>query len=210
MKPRIREYPLDWPAGWKRHHSSYFRTRGKFQGCWLDARRSLEETIKFLNKSPHGALICSSNIPPGSFRKTHKPDYHDPEMSETMSDPGVAISFLRIKKGQEPKEIVLACDKWTRPRDNLKALAATVMGLYKIDYWGCSEAMERAFSGLELTALAPPRSCWAILGIPPDSGIVEIEDAFRKLAKESHPDKGGNEDAFKELTRARKQALEIA
>lgn len=44
---------------------------------------------------------------------------------------------------------------------------------------------------------------YSILGIDKDSSDVEIKKAYRKLAKQYHPDKGsGNEDKFKEVADA--------
>ena len=41
---------------------------------------------------------------------------------------------------------------------------------------------------------------YKILGLPNDASSDEIKKAYRKLAKELHPDKGGDEDKFKELS----------
>ena len=44
---------------------------------------------------------------------------------------------------------------------------------------------------------------YSILGVDKDSSDVEIKKAYRKLAKQYHPDKGsGNEDKFKEVADA--------
>jgi len=40
------------------------------------------------------------------------------------------------------------------------------------------------------------------LGVDNDAGKEEIKKAYRKLAIEHHPDKGGNEDKFKEISEA--------
>mmetsp|Transcript_17663 Transcript_17663/g.15043 ORF Transcript_17663/g.15043 Transcript_17663/m.15043 type:complete len:91 (-) Transcript_17663:226-498(-) len=41
-----------------------------------------------------------------------------------------------------------------------------------------------------------------ILGVSKDATSSEIKKAFRKLAIKHHPDKGGDADKFKEITRA--------
>lgn len=43
---------------------------------------------------------------------------------------------------------------------------------------------------------------YEILGIPKDSSESDIKKAYRKLAKEKHPDMGGDEDEFKQIAEA--------
>jgi len=46
------------------------------------------------------------------------------------------------------------------------------------------------------------RDYYEILGLKKDATSNEIKKAYRKLAKEHHPDKGGSEDKFKEISEA--------
>jgi len=41
-----------------------------------------------------------------------------------------------------------------------------------------------------------------VLNIPPGSSQEDIKKAYKKLAMKYHPDRGGNEDKFKEVTEA--------
>ncbi|MDQ4129718.1 MAG: J domain-containing protein [Actinomycetota bacterium] len=43
---------------------------------------------------------------------------------------------------------------------------------------------------------------YAVLGVGPDATQEEIKRAYRRRAREVHPDAGGDEDAFKRVTRA--------
>lgn len=45
---------------------------------------------------------------------------------------------------------------------------------------------------------------FAILGIDREATDKEIKKQYRELSKTMHPDKGGDEEAFKELTKAYK------
>lgn len=46
------------------------------------------------------------------------------------------------------------------------------------------------------------RDYYEVLGVKKEASADEIKKAYRKLAKEHHPDKGGNENLFKEITEA--------
>jgi molecular chaperone DnaJ len=46
------------------------------------------------------------------------------------------------------------------------------------------------------------RDLYEVLGVPRDAGEEEIKRAYRKRARELHPDTGGDEEQFKELTTA--------
>jgi molecular chaperone DnaJ len=48
----------------------------------------------------------------------------------------------------------------------------------------------------------PSKNYYDILGIDKKANKEEVKKAFRKLAQKYHPDKGGSEDKFKEITEA--------
>jgi hypothetical protein len=50
-------------------------------------------------------------------------------------------------------------------------------------------------------------SVWSILGLEPRATVEEIKRAFRKRALETHPDRGGDAEAFRTVRRAYDQAL---
>lgn len=52
-----------------------------------------------------------------------------------------------------------------------------------------------------------PESIWTILGIPEGSTAVEVKRAYRGRALVTHPDRGGDADAFRAVQRAYEAAL---
>ncbi len=52
-------------------------------------------------------------------------------------------------------------------------------------------------------------SAWTILGVDPKATLAEIKAAFRKRARETHPDRGGDPRAFDEAKRAFDHALAL-
>jgi len=51
-------------------------------------------------------------------------------------------------------------------------------------------------------------SVWQTLGLDGTASEMEIKAAYRKRALETHPDRGGSDDAFRALHRAYESALE--
>ena len=51
---------------------------------------------------------------------------------------------------------------------------------------------------------------WSVLGVPRSATVAEIKLAFRKRALETHPDQGGDAEAFRALKRAYDEAVEKA
>lgn len=53
----------------------------------------------------------------------------------------------------------------------------------------------------------PTTSIWQLLGLTPQATIPEIRAAFRQRALVTHPDRGGDPDAFRALRHAHDEAL---
>ena len=62
-----------------------------------------------------------------------------------------------------------------------------------------AKAKAKANSGTKIKATT---NVFDILGIPRNSNLETIKKAYRKLAKEHHPDKGGDEEVFKKISGA--------
>jgi hypothetical protein len=50
-------------------------------------------------------------------------------------------------------------------------------------------------------------SIWALLGLTPQATVAEIRAAFRRRALVTHPDRGGDPEAFRALRHAHDEAL---
>jgi hypothetical protein len=191
----VTAFPLQWPAGRKR--SPLWRKQASFgarHGMTLGrARDEVFHQIKLLG----GRLpIFSSNL---ELRLDGLP-YANQKQPD---DPGVAVYFTY--KG---KQHCFASDCWNKVEDNVYAIAKTVDALRGIERWGTGDMLERAFQGF--VALPNPAQWWHVLGFDATVGMTKdaLEDRFRQLAMQRHPDRGGSSDAMAELNWAREKGLE--
>lgn len=124
-----------------------------------------------------------------------------PTARRTWGDPGIAVYFKR--KG---KDVVLACDQYAHPHENMRAIGKTIEAMRGIDRWGASDMLDRAFTGFQ--ALAAPEQWWQVLGFTNANATrADIAVAYRKLAMAAHPDHGGSDSAMARLNAARDAGL---
>ena len=195
----IPAYPLAWPAGWKRtmrRAEARFSTKG---GRWSTSRaRSLtvadgvQRVREQLDRM--GMLddcVISTNL---QLRLEGLPRSNQSE----PADPGVAV-YWRDAAGTR----CMAIDRYDRVADNLAAVAATLGAMRAIERHGGAEILERAFTGF--TALPAPgasREWWEVLGVPRTATREDARAAYRRLAAQHHPDKGGDAARMAEINRA--------
>ncbi|HET9627510.1 MAG TPA: J domain-containing protein, partial [Kofleriaceae bacterium] len=55
-----------------------------------------------------------------------------------------------------------------------------------------------------------PRSAWEVLGLATGASLAEVKAAFRARALATHPDHGGDADAFRALYQAYERLLSRA
>lgn len=187
-------FPLHWPEGWPRTKT---QQSSRFDVSFASARDGLLDQLRMLGaRYP----VISTDI---ELRRDGLPYASQPE----PKDRGVSVYFEW--KG---KQHVLACDRWDKIKDNMRALEKTVEAMRGIERWGASSMMERAFSAF--IALPPSgerkRSWREVFGFGPNSRPDRegLELQYRTLAKKRHPDAGGSAEAMAELNAARDEALE--
>lgn len=186
----IEAFPLAWPQNWPRVKT---RRKSRFQNTSFDLERRhlLNEVRRLGGKN----TILSTNLP---LRRDGAP-YASASYSK-LSDPGVAIYF-----NYKDKPMSFACDAWDRIEDNMKAVGKTIEAIRGIERWGASDMMERAFTGFQALP-APKTKWWEILGVSQNSTKDEIKEAYRKKARECHPDFGGSTDQMAIINSAYEQA----
>ena len=190
----VTAFPLQWPAGRKR--SRYPKTPAFGSRHGLSLARARDEVFKQIRLLGGRLPILSSNL---SLRLDGLPYASQPQ----PEDAGVAVYFTY--KG---KQHCFACDEWRKVEDNIFAIAKTIDALRGIERWGTGDMLERAFQGF--VALPSPAQWWHVLGFDTTVGLrlEAVEERFRQLAMQRHPDRGGSTDAMAELNWARDKAIE--
>lgn len=114
-------------------------------------------------------------------------------------DPGAAVYFKH-----DGNEVAFACDRWDRVEDNILAIAKTIEALRGIERWGTGDMVAAAFTGFAAlpAARVAHRAWWIVLDVPQDADIDTVQDRYRQLAKDNHPDRGGDEEVAAEINGA--------
>ncbi|HYP79892.1 MAG TPA: J domain-containing protein [Steroidobacteraceae bacterium] len=209
MSETIPAYPLLWPPGWKRCTN---RTRAKFSGestTYRDGNRytnkrelTITEGITRVRQELQRMgladyqIVISSNLP---LRLDGLPRAG----ARAPADPGVAVYW---KKGNATR--CMAIDRYDRVADNLAAIAATLDAMRAIERHGGAEVLDRAFTGF--TALPAPEQWFQVLGVSATASKADIEKAFKRLAMEHHPDRGGDSQQMARINQARDDGISQA
>lgn len=198
-------FPLQWPEDWKRV-PSYLRKNGTFTKNKRDLTitdgvgRVLEELQKLGVHSDD--VILSTSV---RTRLDGLPRSGEPK----PADPGACVYWRKSEK--EPMRC-MAVDRYTEVADNLAAIAATLEAMRAIERHGGAAILDRAFTGF--AALPAPtggrRDWWTVLGLPSTASRQQILDKHRELARDNHPDRGGDAQRMAEINSARDEALRRA
>jgi hypothetical protein len=125
--------------------------------------------------------------------------------STSPKDAGVAVWFEWDKTLR-----CIAVDRYDDLAQNVQAIHHLIEADRTKMRYGGLEIVRAAFKGY-VALPAPNRKPWSeVLGFLPASNFTRetIEAAYRERAKTAHPDRGGSREAWDELERAKREALE--
>jgi len=192
-------YPLAWPTGWRRtpaqqrRRASFSRrVRGDVQTWRLveltiaDGRNRLLDELRKLGAT---AVIISSGL-------RLRQDWLPMSAQREPEDPGVAVYFTL--KG---KPRCFACDTWTRIADNLASIAGVIEALRTIDRYGVGN-VEQAFAGYTAFLPAAAEEWPIVFGVAAHTPTDTVLMRYRALAKQHHPDAGGDAAAMTRINLA--------
>lgn len=199
-------YPLAWPTGRPRTpepKTALFRDRGS-RMTLTTAKKRLADQVYGMTR--HGQpwrtleMTLSTNIRyTASGARDQNVSRRDP------ADAGVAFYFKL-----DGKPHVLACDRWDTVQDNIAAIAAHIEALRGQSRWGVAN-LRQSFAG-HFALPAPGQTStlpWRVtMGFAPEERVTraDVDQRYRSLARDRHPDAGGERAGWDDLIAAYEQA----
>lgn len=196
-------HPLQWPAGWKRTARPVRSRFGKWNKKPSIAEASLFLEAELQRLTGSNKFILSSNL-------KYKADGLPYSNQKEPPDQGAAVYFkMADSTGGKDHEMTIACDSFDKMGCNIYAIALTIEAMRGISRWGCSELMNRAFTGFQALPEKASISSWrTVLEVDEIISVEELKNIYRTLCKKYHPDvAGGNAEKFIQVQRAYEDAI---
>lgn len=183
----INAFPLSWPAQFPR---AKYRENGKFKTALPNAIKNVQASLRGFatdsGKKLEG-LVISSNVSLGN---------------DVPADPGVAVWFT-----WDGLQVCIPVDRYHSVASNLQAIHH-ILEARRVELRHGTLALVRAtFTGFKALPAPAGKSWWEVLQVPNTASKDAIQAAYRKLASEAHPDKGGTVERMAEINRARDEGM---
>jgi hypothetical protein len=183
----VNAFPLSWPAQFPR---AKYRENGKFKTALPNAIKNVQASLRgFASDSGKKleGLVISSNVSLGN---------------DVPTDPGVAVWFT-----WDGLQVCIPVDRYYSVASNLQAIHH-ILEARRVELRHGTLALVRAtFTGFKALPAPAGKQWWDVLGVPQGATKDAIQAAYRKLASEAHPDKGGTAERMAEINRARDEGL---
>ncbi|GAI60441.1 unnamed protein product [marine sediment metagenome] len=116
--------------------------------------------------------------------------------------PGVKVRYLRNGQWQE-----IACYAFPTRAANIRQCFLLLERLriaeqHGVQYQGLTYTKDMATVGKETSKKQDLLDAYDVLGVSPDDPVELIKDVYRRKSMYYHPDKGGDQEKFKRLTRS--------
>lgn len=174
-------YPLEWPALLPR---TKHLVRSTFKCTLPRAIEDVQDSLRLFGKdtgSPVTDVVISSNYSLGKTRP---------------HDPGIALYFR-----WDGASRCIAVDKYDRVEDNLRAIYH-IIEARRVELRHGGIGIVRATLKGFLALPAAGEDWREVLGVGPDADLAAAEAAFKRAAREVHPDLGGSTDSMSRLNAA--------
>lgn len=179
-------YPLSWPQAFNRTKS---REDGRFKTTLAAALKNVESSLRLFasdsGKKLEG-LVISSNVTLGVQRP---------------ADPGVSVWFT-----WDGLPVCIPVDRYKSVEGNLQAIHH-IIEARRVELRHGTLALVRAtFAGFKALP-APPGTHWTdVLQVTSSTSLGTIEQNYKRLRSDHHPDRGGDPHRFDEIQKAWEQA----
>lgn len=195
----IPRFPLAWPVGWTRTLSGR-RKRATFATV-KTVSGQLSVSLATGRLQAEIDRLGARNVTLSTNVELRLDGF--PRSDIEPRDPGVAVYFSF--KG---KATVFACDKWDRVADNIAAIAAHIDAIRRIERYGVG-SLEQALAGYKALPADSAADWRQVFGFPAEAtpSLDTLDSAYKRLAREKHPDVGGTDEGMSHVNRAHDFAL---
>ncbi len=178
----IAAYPLTWPPTFPR---AKYREAGRFKTALPNAIKNVQASLRgFASDSGKTLkdLVISSNVTLGA---------------DSPADPGVAVWFM-----WDGMQVCIPVDRYSSVASNLQAIHH-ILEARRVELRHGTLALVRAtFQGFIALPAPAGGMWWEVLGVSQTASLEEARAAWKKLASENHPDKGGDPDRMAQINKA--------
>lgn len=190
---KVHPFPLLWPEKFPRR-AEYQRQAGTFKVTLPAALKNVEHSLALFAKDSGKKLedlSITSNYTLGA---------------QNPKDPGVAVWFV-----WDGMQVSIAVDRYTKIEANLQAIHH-IIEARRVELRHGTLALVRAtltgFIALPAPAGGPAKRTWRqVMNFTSELVSLDLlEQRYRLLASQRHPDKGGSNEAFSELGAAYAEA----
>jgi hypothetical protein len=211
----ITAYPLCWPPGWRRtsagqrdraHFGTSQQVKSQYSENYYRQKKELtiDQAIGRVLAELERMDIQRHQVVISTDLRLRQDGLPYSSQATGKLDPGAAVYWTVGKQKR-----CMAVDRYDRIADNLGAIAATLEAMRAIERHGGAEILDRAFTGFAaLPAPAPQEKPHEVLGVDERATTVEIEYAYKRLAAQNHPDRGGSTEQMSRINTARDAMLE--
>lgn len=183
------EYPLCWPPNWPRT-ADHGRGESRFKTELMPAIKNVQRELARFGKDsskPVTNIVISSNVTLASQRP---------------KDPGVAVYFT-----WDGIDTCIAVDRYRKLEDNLTAIAHVIDAERTKMRHGGLNLVRASFTGyMALPGSRAARPWHEVLEVDVGANASTIADSYKRLRSSTHPDKGGNAEAFRAVQTAYEEA----
>lgn len=179
-------FPLSWPPTFPR---AKYPEKGRFKATLAASIKNVQDSLRMFagdSGKKLDNLVISSNVTLGVGRP---------------ADPGVAVWFV-----WDGLQVCIAVDRYNTVEGNLQAIHH-ILEARRVELRHGTLALVRAtFQGF-IALPAPKGKDWrSVLGVDKQTSLEGVQRAYRVLAGEHHPDRGGDPARMAEINKAWEQA----
>ena len=195
----VSRYPLAWPHGTPRTHGARRKRAAFSTKSTLDRRVTVWNAIQRLERELDALGATNPTLSTNVQLRLDGRPRSDMEPSDTG-----AAAYFNFKG----RATVFACDRWDRVADNIAAIAAHIDALRRVERYGVG-SLEQALAGYKALPADSAADWRQVFGFAKEQRVTleQFDVAYKKLAKERHPDRGGSDEAMFHLNRSREFAI---